>query len=455
MATGHRAASATQAKPNGRVAARALTEAGIRSLKAGHSRTDGALPVGNGRLVMTCSRAGGHLRRTWWFRVRKSDQATEIVLGDHPAITLEEARQRAARLIQLVREGANVREIVMDRPRHSVEVAPSPRSNSASLRALLTSYVESLRRAGKQSAGDIEALFARHVFEPWPELADAPAASIEATQIRDILARLVQMGIRRQTNVLRSYLQAAYTHGAHADLDPRRSDSPAARFKIAGNPVAFVPRIADFEGTRDRVLSDDELRQVWRGLDDVRPEVALTFRCAILLGGQRFRQLLRTTWDDYDEQRRVVTLQDAKGRRTTALAHRLPVSDRVADMLGALRRFNGHGLYIFSANAGRSSIHTATLSIAFAAVRNGSAKSDDAAGAMQARDLRRSIETRLQALGVDREVRAQLLSHTVEPPVSSSSTTNGMTSCRRRRPPSHCWKGIFSDCSAVGELDHQ
>ena len=30
---------------------------------------------------------------------------------------------------------------------------------------------------------------------------------------------------------------------------------------------------------------------------------------------------------------------------------------------------------------------------------------------MQARDLRRSIETRLQALGVERDVRAQLLSH--------------------------------------------
>jgi integrase len=273
---------------------------------------------------------------------------------------------------------------------------------------LLGSYVEALRRAGRQSARDVEAMFTRHVLEPWPELADAPAASIEATQIRDILARLVQLGIRRQTNVLRSYLQAAFTHGAHADLDPRQ---PAAvRFMLAGNPVAFVPRIAEFEDTRERVLSDAELRHMWNGLDKLRPEVALTFRCAILLGGQRLRQLLRAKWSDYDEQRRILTLQDPKGRRKSALSHLLPVLGRVAEMLSVLRCFNGHGGYIFSVNAGRSPMHTATLSISFAGLRSGTSDEPNATPA-QARDLRRTIETRLQALGVDREVRAQLLSH--------------------------------------------
>ncbi len=68
--------------------------------------------------------------------------------------------------------------------------------------------------------------------------------------------------------------------------------------------------------------------------------------------------------------------------------------------------------YIFSANAGRVPIHAATLSIAFAGLRGGVNDDDgDAATRMQGRDLRRSIETRLQALGVARDVRAQLMSH--------------------------------------------
>ena len=62
--------------PAGRVAARSLTQAGIRKMKAGESRADGALPVGYGRLVMTCKMRRGPLRRTWSFRVRRAEQST-------------------------------------------------------------------------------------------------------------------------------------------------------------------------------------------------------------------------------------------------------------------------------------------------------------------------------------------------------------------------------------------
>ena len=206
--------------PRGRVTARALTEAGIRSLKAGQSRSDGALPVGNGRLVVTCTKRRGRLRRTWWFRIRKASQSTELLLGEHPTVSLDEARSHAARLIKLARSDTDIRNIVMDRPMPSTAPAPPTVAPGASLRALLRSYAETLRRDGKASADDVEALFTRHVLQPWPDLADAAAASIDATQVRDVLARLVHMGIRRQTNVLRSYLQAAFTHGAHAEVVP-------------------------------------------------------------------------------------------------------------------------------------------------------------------------------------------------------------------------------------------
>lgn len=397
--------------PCGRVAARVLTEPAIRTLKAGQSRADGALPVGNGRLIVTCTKGHGRLRRTWTFRVRKADQNVEIVIGDQPAVSLDEARARAAELMQQVRDGVDIR---TSKPlaRHRPQVTASARpTDGASFGALLDSYVETLRRDGKVSARDVRALFLRHVVEPWPDLVAMPAAQIEAPHVRDVLARMVHLGIRRQTNVLRAYLQAAYAHGAHSDLDPRRADGEASRFKLTGNPVSFVPRIAEYETIRDRVLTDAELISVWHGLGTLRSEVALTFRCTILLGGQRFRQLLRATWRDYSTASRVLTLLDPKGRRKAPMPHVLPVSDRVASMLEQLRSFNGKGEFIFSANAGKAPIHTATLSIAFASIRTSSRAATVTASTMQGRDIRRSIETRLQALGVEREVRAQLLSH--------------------------------------------
>src|SRR5664279_3666912 len=67
MATGSRASSLTIAA-SGRVAARALTEASVRALRVGQSRSDGALPVGNGRLVIVCASVRGRTRRTCFLR---------------------------------------------------------------------------------------------------------------------------------------------------------------------------------------------------------------------------------------------------------------------------------------------------------------------------------------------------------------------------------------------------
>jgi integrase len=265
---------------------------------------------------------------------------------------------------------------------------------------------------GKESARDVEAIFQRHVIAPWPELAKLPANRIQPETVRDILARLVRKGIGRQTNVLRSYLQAAFTHGGHSDLDPRRAAAEGAVFRLSGNPVALLPRIREFERTRDRVLSDDEFRLLWSGLNEIRAELANTIRCQLLLGGQRFLQLLRAKWTDYDNKRGILVLADTKGRRIEAVPHRLPVSKTVAKLLEKLHDANGDGEYIFSTTAGVRPIHHTSLSPAFAAIgARVPARLRGGTEPFQGRDVRRSIETRMQALGVPREVRAQLLSH--------------------------------------------
>src|SRR5687767_3033445 len=92
MATGMATSLTREAPSSGRAEVRALTDLTIRSLKDGESRTDGALPVGNGRLIIACTKARGQLRRVWSFRYRKADLRGEIKIGEHPALSLEQAR---------------------------------------------------------------------------------------------------------------------------------------------------------------------------------------------------------------------------------------------------------------------------------------------------------------------------------------------------------------------------
>jgi integrase len=272
---------------------------------------------------------------------------------------------------------------------------------------LLDTYVEHLKAKGKPSARDVEATFERYVRKPWPELGPLPARSITSEMVRDVLARMIKAGIGRQTNIVRAYLHAAFVHGAHSDLDPRRAATQGATFRLGGNPVHLVPRIAEFETARDRVLTDEELRHLWNGLATIGPALSATIRCLILLGGQRFRQLLRAVWSDYDIEKQTLRLTDPKGKRTKAVDHVLPVSKRVAEELARLRALRTEGGYIFSSNGGAKPIHHTTMSGAIRDIAKGS----PLGATYRPGDLRRTAETRLQALGVTRDVRAQLLSH--------------------------------------------
>lgn len=395
----------------GRSTVRPLTETVIKNLRVGESRTDGALPPGNGRLVLYCLSRGGGTHRVWTFRYRKQDLRGEMTLGEHPALPLERARSRARDLMELVRQGADPQAKAKE---DKAVLIATARAQAAlgTFESLLDAYVAKLKLAEKASWREVERLFILHVKKPWPGSMKAPANSVTSELVRDMLARLVKKGITRQTNVLRSYLHAAFTYGAHSDLDPRRAAEEAATFRLTGNPVALLPRIQEFETTRDRVLTDEEFAFLWKQLASIRLEIGLAIRCLILLGGQRSRQLLRATWDDYDNKGKLLTLEDAKGKRAKAVPHVLPVSKAVADILGQLRELNGSGAFIFSTTAGLKPIHSTSLPGIFADIRGAWPLVDgQAAPDFQGRDIRRSVETRLQALGVAREVRAQLLSH--------------------------------------------
>jgi hypothetical protein len=200
----------------GRAEVRALTDLTIRNLKGGESRTDGALPVGNGRLIISCTKAHGQLRRVWSFRYRKADLRGEIKIGEHPALSLEHARTKARDMLELVRQGIDPKAARFEARQAEIAEARQ-RAALGTFATLLDAYVEHLARGGKVSAHEVKGLFKRHVTDPWPALAVLPANRIAPETIRDILARLVRKGIGRQTNVLRSYLQAAFTHGVRAD----------------------------------------------------------------------------------------------------------------------------------------------------------------------------------------------------------------------------------------------
>jgi len=426
-----------------------LTAKAVEALAPGRKITDGSIPPGFGGLVVRARRIERQSMtvREFFFRYHDEHGADRLLLvGQHPEVTLAAARARVFELRELVRSGidphhardAAARE---NRERQRIEREAAERERrQGTLADLVDAYIDKLESEGKTaSARDVRRSLNLHVIERFPELAARPAGEITKQDIADILAAMIARGVTTRTNRIRSFLSSAYTYGARIEFDPRRQarlmteDQPAKRFHIDANPVAAVSPQRDYEVARDRVLSDAELRHycetltqvITDGLAGKKPAdkkdaeeeatvdfgvpVAALLRACLLLGGQRMAQLGRLTWQDYDADAAVIRLHDSKGRGSVR-EHLLPVSTTVAELLESLRPAKAEG-YVFTTTGGKKPIHASTESKAAAAVSALYRRAHAGAQPYKGSDIRRTVETRLAALGVSKDVRAQLLSH--------------------------------------------
>jgi integrase len=372
---------------------------------------------GEGRLLIKVHPSG---LKEFFYRYRLNGQDKTIKLGRYRqnpndgGVSLREARDKVAALIRLHKDVGDVKAHQQEERRKSEEAAEKERrmqeleARRGTLTQLLDGYVNALEQAGKVSAKEADGIFTRHIKKPFPKLILRKAHEITPEDIQTILGRLVQNGAKRTVNKTRSYLAAAFAWAGKSDLDPRRIAESGAVFKLGSNPVLLIPRIGEFESARDRVLNEEELRAFWHGLDEVSDMIRTFLRFNLALGGQRISQLLRAQWNDADFDKKRLLLRDGKGRGGVR-DHLLPLNDYAIALLQSALVWRGTSSYIFTSD-GRTALNSSTISHSVTKV---SRYLSEKFGyqPFEARDLRRTTETMLASIGIDREVRAQLLSH--------------------------------------------
>ncbi|MCS6954544.1 MAG: tyrosine-type recombinase/integrase [Bryobacteraceae bacterium] len=296
----------------------------------------------------------------------------------------------------------------MQRRREALAAVEAAREKS--LQSLLEVYVNHLRKQGKNAAGDAAGVFRRHIIQAYPQLAQQPAASIDADTIAQILRRLMERGKSRTAGKLRSYLASAYNLALRASTDPA-APADAMGFRLTANPVAATKAHTGVRA-RDRVLDAEELKHVLDAIEARRGPVHDALILLLLLGGQRPAQLLRARVADVDLTAATLILRDPKGKRPAPRIHELPLSDSAATIVRR-RLLAAQALqseWLFTSD-GRVALRPETLSAATKSISDALLAERKVRSAFQLRDLRRTCETMLAALGISREVRAQLLSH--------------------------------------------
>ena len=268
------------------------------------------------------------------------------------------------------------------------------------LRRLLGTYLAHLEAQGRRSYVDARQIFERHVIEPWPTLADAPAVDLTPDQVLDMLRRLIEAGKGRTANKLRSYLRAAY----QCALDVRMVASIPLAFKAFGvtfNPAAQTRRSPEYDRADKRPFSKAELCKYWRLIADVPGARAATLRLHLMTGGQRVEQFARLRSADVAAE--AIQLYDLKGRPGQgARPHLVPL---VLPARQALREIGPRGEFAISTTDGAKPISVRTMA-GWAHDLVGKA-----IAGFQLKRIRSGVETLLAAKGVSREVRGHLQSH--------------------------------------------
>lgn len=315
-----------------------LTDRKVLSAKA---EAGGRLELWDARIPGLCLRVAGSGKKTWVVRYRTADgrqpRLTLGSAGDNPGdLRLVDARDRAVEVRRQAREG-------LDPSSGGRRKAKPPAAVViGTLNELAEDYflkcergLYKARRTRKKAstiAGE-RRLWARHLE---PGIGRLAYPAVTRNDVREALAAIAAVA-PIYSNRARALVRAIYNFAIREDL-------------VTGNPVAGVSAIAD-ETPRERTLDDDEIRKVWRALEDPTG-LSLVERgeARPLMVGEAVRIALRLSFLTIQRRGEVAGMRRselrldeglwiiAKERAKNGKAHVVPLSsDAVALVRTALR----------------------------------------------------------------------------------------------------------------------
>jgi len=388
-----------------------LTPKGIAAMVPGEVASDPAAR-GAGRLEVRMGVSG---KPSFQYRYTAPD-GKRVRLSIGTGITLADARKTAHRLSVRYQSGDRdlIEVIEAERREEARERAASKLADEASkarqhstLGALLTAYADQLARDKKQSAAKVGRALKIHVRDAWPKLWEIPAADVTSDDLFSIVARLTAADKKREAEKVCSYLKAAYASAIRARTDATCLQA-LRDLRLTLNPARDLLVQQGGSTPGERALSLAELRAYWQRIEAMPGAAGGLLRFHLLTGGQRLEQLARLTSSDYDADLNAIVLRDGKGRRAKPRAHVVPLLPAAADAMRAM----GNGEYLFSVNVGESGTDSSTVrKYVDKVARAMLAAGELSGGNFTPTDLRRTVETRLAAAGIGKDIRAHLQSH--------------------------------------------
>ena len=369
-----------------------LTDKQVRALLPSDAPVDVRDGLQRG-LVLTVLPSG---RKQWTLRYRFGGKHRRLVLGDYPELTLSRARDEAEEARNAVRKGQD--------PSAERRDAKAPPKDT--VEGLAADYLKKHARKFKRSAAEDERILNVYVLPHWR---DRSVKELSRREVRALVENIAERGAPIMANRVLAVVRKMLNFAVDQEW-------------IDANPAARVAKPSP-EVSRDRVLSDDELRRLWRllsrfpttaerpapgrkgakGSDDdpifpFSPTIAALLKVRILTA-QRGGEVGRMRWQDVDLDAGWWTIPGIHTKNGEA--HRVFLVKEAVALIKSQEQ-DDQAVYVF-AGAGESVLDRA--------------KKVPAAVArllkfeFRGHDLRRTAATRMARARVPREHISRVLNH--------------------------------------------
>ena len=288
-----------------------LTVLSVEKMRAGKTRQeipDDYLP--GLYLIVQPSNA-----KSWAVRYRHEGRTRKHTLGPFPRITLAAARDAGRKALI---EAGGGQDPARQRKQATVD------SVAAAVEQFMQRHVRQNYRPKPMK--EAERLLRLYVLDKW---GDRKIADVTKADIRDMLDKLVD-DTPIAANRVHSIIRKFFNWCAEKDI-------------VAVSPCHSLKAPAGKENSRDRMLSDEELRTVWNAAEQLGglfgPMVQL-----LILTGQRRGEVANMEWTELDLARGLWSLP--RDRVKNDRAHEVPLTPQAIEILKELPQISDR--FVFS-----------------------------------------------------------------------------------------------------------
>lgn len=355
-----------------------LTDAKVQGMKP---PATGQREISDAKVPGLRIRIGTSGAKTFIIRKRIGGRIRNITIGRYgPRFGLAEARKRARTVLSDI-EGGKDPTTTLATPRRAGKGAET-------IRALWPDY--KIAKSALRSAGEVERIFDRYIL---PEIGDRIADAVTRTDVTRFIDGIANSA-PVMARAVHAQLSAFYSWAL-----PRLDRLPANPCRDAGRP--------DKAKARDRVLAEDELRALWK----VAEGEAQPWRAGLMLlilTGQRRDEVFSADRTEFDTIAGLWTIPASRAKN--GVVHDVPLSPMAATVLEAVAEIKGSAkLFPAQGNSGNG---PSGFSKATARFRAGVEKVLDRPVAdWTLHDIRRTMATGMQRIGVRLEVVEAVLNH--------------------------------------------